>query len=82
MEEMQQTQETMDVPMSTVCKAGTPNTINRVLADKPVETLDDQEDTEDEGIEETHPPVEMKEKTRRPSERIINKKLRKKIDGT
>ncbi|KAI3724112.1 hypothetical protein L2E82_35878 [Cichorium intybus] len=60
----------------------TKDEITRVLADEPVvEKLDDQEDTEDEGIEQTQPLVELKEKTRRPSERIILKKLGKKIDG-
>ncbi|KAI3788991.1 hypothetical protein L2E82_01775 [Cichorium intybus] len=56
----------------------TEDEITRVLADEPVvEKLDDQEDTEDEGIEETQPLVELKEKTRRSSERIILKKLGK-----
>ncbi|KAI3754084.1 hypothetical protein L2E82_26210 [Cichorium intybus] len=112
MEEMQQPQETMDVPMSTeqfmetqgdvdvevvnetqtfnitgtvkdLRQSGyTEDEITRVLADEPVvEKRDDQEDIEDEGIEETQPLVELKEKTRRPSERIILKKLGKKIDG-
>ncbi|KAI3788285.1 hypothetical protein L2E82_01045 [Cichorium intybus] len=72
----------MDVSVDGMQSRYTENEINRVLAYKPVvETLDDQEDTEDEGIKETQPPVEMKEKTRRPSERIIIKKLGKKNDG-
>ncbi|KAI3767047.1 hypothetical protein L2E82_17128 [Cichorium intybus] len=112
MEETQQPQETIDVPMSTdqfmetqgdvdvevvnetqtfnitgtvkdLRQSGyTEDEITRVLVDEPVvEKLDYQEDTEDEGIEETQPLVELKEKTRRPSERIIVKKLGKKIDG-